>query len=491
MPQQELEQQFRQGVRWSLIGSFGATLFQFLQMVVFARLAGPEQAGDYALAAVFMGLLTPLAEAGLSQALVSARALTPRHFVTLSWLNFVVSALIFSALWLLGPWVAAWYQRPALATLLPVMGIALLATPLGAQYGALLARDLRFDAAAKIQVVSGALSFLAVAFLAWKGWGPWAMATGFIVKNVLASLGCWLSARRHFPVKWLKISPLSEIMPYLRFAVFDLSARWADYLANWLDSLIVGKWLGASSLGFYNLAYTIGTLPTARLGYVVTRVTFPLFARTQGDLSLRQTIFQRASRDVALLLFPVYATLALFSTELIQLVYGPAWLPSAPLLCAFGVAGLVRTLAAVFPQLTRGIGKPQLLFTWLLAWTLAANSVLCLVLWCSPDTASAAWSRVAAKILFELPLLAWLAGRCGVAFGPLLHFAGKLLQGLAPVAILVVLADILIPGFGIKLVAKALVWGGGLGWLVWKGALRGEFRALWENFGKGRFSEKI
>lgn len=482
MPHTELEHQFRRGVRWSLVGSLGATSFQFLQMVVFARLAGPEQAGDYALAATVMALLTPLAEAGLSQALVQARALKASHFATLSWISFGVGLAIFSGLWALGPWLAAWYARPVLADLLLLMGAVLLVTPFGTQYGALLVRELQFRAAAKIEILAGAASFGVVAFLAWRGAGAWAMAAGFVVKNALASAGCLLAARRQFPVDWLRLSPWAEIRPYLRFAAYDLSARWADFLANWLDKLIVGKWLGAAALGFYNLAFTIGTIPTARVGYVVTRVTFPLFAKVQGDPTRLQAIFRQAGRDVVLLLFPLYTILALFSHELIALVYGAQWLPAAPLLTAFGVAGLVRTPAAVFPQLTRGIGKPSLLFAWLLGWTVAANTALCFFLWQQPTPDAAAWSRAAAKFLLEIPLLAWLARRCGVAFGPLLGFAGKVALALASVVAATWLAGILMQDFWEKLFAKTAVFLIGLAWLVWKSPLREPFRTLAAGF---------
>lgn len=472
------EHQFRRGVRWSLIGSLGAAAFQFLQMIVFARLAGPEQAGEYALAATVMALLLPLAEAGLSQALVQSRALTPGHFVALFWLNFGISILVFTCLWVFGPWLAAWYERPVLCALLPFMGLVLLVAPFGTQYGALLLRDLRFETAAKIEILAGAASFTAVTLLAWRGWGPWAMAAGFVVKNTLTSAGSLLAARRDFPVDWRKPSPWMEIRPYLGFAGYDLAARWTDFLANWLDKLIVGKWLGATALGFYHLAFTLGTIPTARLGHAVTRVTFPLFAKAQGDSAQLEAIFRRAGRDVVLALFPVYTLLALFSRELTGLLYGPQWAPAAPLLVAFGVAGLVRTLAAVFPQLTRGIGQPRLLFLWLLGWTAASNTALCLFLWLEPTAGAAAWSRVTAKFLLEIPLLTWLARRCGVAFLPLLSFAGKVALALAPIAAATWLAGACVQGFWEKLLLKTVVFLAGLVWLGWKSPLREALQTL-------------
>ena len=59
----ELQNAYQKGIRWSMLGSLAAAFFQFAQMAVFARLAGPEAAGDYALAATFISFLTPVAEA--------------------------------------------------------------------------------------------------------------------------------------------------------------------------------------------------------------------------------------------------------------------------------------------------------------------------------------------------------------------------------------------------------------------------------------------
>ena len=474
----QLEHQFRNSVRWSLAGAVGATVFQFLQMLVFARLSGPEQAGDYALAATFIGLLSPLAEAGLSQALISARTLAPRHFTTLSWINFSVSALVLFLLMATSSFIANWYGRSALAGLLPCMGSVLLLTPFGAQYGALLARELHFDLVAKIQVYSGAASFVTVTWMAWAGWGAWAMAAGFVVKSATFSLGCWWTGRRILAVKWLEVSSLRDIKPFLQFGFYDLSSRWTDFLANWLDKFIVGKWLGASALGFYHLAFTIGTLPTARLGYVVTRVAFPLFAKAGDDLVRRKQIFRNASRDVCLMLFPVYLTMFLFAREMIVLFYGEKWLPATVLLQAFSAAGLIRTLAAVFPQLALGIGKPQWQFFWLLGWAAAANATLCAALVWHPSVELAAWSRFAGKLLFELPLLAWLARHCGVSFRQLLRYAGAMLAWLVPAAGIVDGIALYFDTSQSTSLLKLSLWGAFLLWLYLKGPFKNEYKKL-------------
>jgi len=462
------ETKYRSSIRWSFAGSAGATLFQFLQMLVFARLAGAEAAGDYVLAATVVGFLAPLAEAGLGQAVVQARDLRREHLAALTWVGFLFGLIVFLFVWAGSGWVADWYGRPSLAGLLPLMGVSLLLTPFGAQCGGLLVRDMRFDASARIEVAASAASLCAVAALAFAGWGVWAMAWGFLARNTITTLGNWWTARQILPSRTNSSfkTTLREIRPMLRFGAFDLGARWADFLANYLDKLIIGKWLGAGALGYYHIAFTLCVLPTARIGYVVTRVTFPVFARMQQNLVQLQGFFQRAAQDVALLLFPVYAGLALFAREVIVLLYGPDWLPAAPLLTAFAIAGLVRTLNAVFPHLTKGIGKPQLSFFWMLIWTAVLNVFLYVFLLAAPNIESAAWSRVAAKYTVEIALLFWLARQCGVDFAPVWRYALRLGAHLAPVVLAVVATDWLVDGFWPAFALKLPVFGMGLVWVA-------------------------
>ena len=473
----DLKHKFRRGVRWSFAGAVGSASFQFLQTLVFARLAGPAAAGDYALAATITGFLTPLAEAGLSQAVVQAETLHPRQLATLAWVNFGLGIAVFGVLWWSSAALAGWYGRPDLEGLLPLMGLSLLAMPFGASSGGLMVREFRFNAIARIEILASAAGFLALSALASMGWGVWAMASAFLSRQAVVALANFWHMRRTVQIDWFRPATLRSVWPHVRFGSFDVAARWSDFLANYLDKLIVGKWLGATALGYYNLAFTLCVLPTARLGYLVTRVSFPVFARMRHDNIALRFFFQQTARDLILLLFPVYLGLALFSTELIVLFYGRAWLPAAPLVTAFAVGGWVRSLNALFPQLTKGTGKPQLLMGWMLLWTLAVNLALAVFLLVVPSVESAAWSRVAAKYSVELALLFWLARACGVAFGPVLKYAARVLGYLLPVACAVLLVSFLNTGFYWNLIFKAAMFATGLSWIGWGTALRTDLLA--------------
>ena len=478
---------YSRGVKWSMAGSVCSAVFQFLQMVVFARLASPADMGDYALAAAVVGFLTPVAEAGVSQSVVFARETNPGQAAALTGINFLLGLLIFAALYVSADALAAWYGRSGLAGLLALMGASLLVTPLAARNAGLLARAMRFESVAKVEIFSWLLSSAVVVVLVSQGWGARAMGAGFLARNLLAS-AAYVAIAGHLPrAGKFRIGHLRGIGPYLRFGLFDLSARWAGFLANYLDKLVVGKWLGPEALGYYNLAFMFLMLPTARLGYIVARVAFPLFARLRDDAAQLQRHFQQAGRDVLVVLFPVYGGIALFSREIILAVFGENWLPAAPLLVAFGLAGLVRSCCVAIPQLVRGVGKPDLLFFWMLAWTLALNAFLGAFLAVDASAAAAAWSRAAAKFAVEIAMLRWLAGRCGVRFDPSLRFAAKILVWFSPVAALTWLSGQIPAAFWPAFALKAGVFAAGLWWFAFRSPLRTDVSEL---LGLFRFERK-
>jgi O-antigen/teichoic acid export membrane protein len=478
-----LQAAYRSGIRWSLAGSVGTAFFQLCQMVVFTRLAGPTAAGDYVLAATFMAFLHPLTEAGIGQAVVQTQKARSAQLATLAWVNFAFGALVFSGLWLWGgAAIGDWYGRPAFRSLLLWMAASLFFTPFGTQHAGILMREMRFEASAKIEVFAWACSLTATAALAWQGWGAHAMAIGFLLRNVLNTLGYLWVGSTIFPINWFKTSPLHEMRPFFRFGFYDLSAAWAEFFSNYLDKLIVGKWLGVTALGYYNLAFTFLMLPTARLGYVVTRVSFPVYARLRNDRAALGAFFKQSARETTLVLYPLYASMVVFSHEIVLIFFGEKWLLAAPLFVAFGLAGLVRTLAAPFPHLTRGIGHPQRWLGWLLIFTLAVNVALTAFLHLHPAVESAAWARTAVKFLVEIGMLAWLSRRCGVPFWPVLRFAGQVAACLAPVVFLAWVVGFTSHSFYVTTALKSIVFAVGLVWFALRSPLHREVKSLARQF---------
>ena len=408
-------QQYKQGIKWSAIGTAGTVALQMVQMVVFARLAGPREAGLFALAMTVAAFLSPFAEAGLGQAIIQAKDLQGRQVAVLGWLNFGIGAVILVICGVAAPWLGVWYQSPEVAPLIVFIAVPLLFMPFAVQYGGLLIRNVRFDQAARVELIASGLGFVVMLILAVRGYGAWAMAWSHVLKTLAACAGSWWYGRQHLHIPWRDPAPLRDALVLVRLGLFDLAARWTDGAVHYTDKLLVGKWLGTAALGIYNQAFSLYLLPITRLSSIITKVAFPVTARLQDDPAAVQAFFERASRQLMLVLLPIYGVMGVLAETIIVTLYGEQWLPAVPVLRILSVAGVVRTFVVLLPQVLRGLGRPQVYFFFLMALLTGGNAVLVLALTLDNSVNSAAWSRVATSLAVELPLAFWLARKCGIS----------------------------------------------------------------------------
>ena len=129
------------------------------------------------------------------------------------------------------------------------------------------------------------------------------------------------------------------------------------YLTFKLDNLIVGWYLGAAVLGFYDKAYQFLLMP-------VTQITLPLSNVVHATLSRLQTEPERfrAYLDRALLLatslgMPLTAFLYGNAATIIEQLLGARWLPSLPIFQALAPAAFVMTITSCVGWISLALGQ--------------------------------------------------------------------------------------------------------------------------------------
>src|SRR5207302_11035591 len=75
------------------------------------------------------------------------------------------------------------------------------------------------------------------------------------------------------------------------------------------DHVLVGRWLGAATLGFYGRAYEPMAAAPALVGEPVDKVVFPAMAARQGDLRALAAAYRRAVATLAVVPLPLSAVL--------------------------------------------------------------------------------------------------------------------------------------------------------------------------------------
>ena len=95
------------------------------------------------------------------------------------------------------------------------------------------------------------------------------------------------------------------------------------------DVFIGGLLSGTGALGLYSLPRDLSLRIALTINPIVTRVGFPVMAKSQGNIDQLKSIYLQVLRMTASINFPIYVAFALFSKEIVVLLLGERWQGSA------------------------------------------------------------------------------------------------------------------------------------------------------------------
>lgn len=391
---ENLHKAARHGAFWTALSQAGAGLCQFVQLFWLARLLPAEDFGVMAIAQASVGILAPMTDLGLAQAIIQQKTIEKCQLNTLFWINMAIGAAFFAAFLGIGWGAARFYSQPELWPLMVAVAVIFLLYPLAAQPSAMLTRALDFRSLAILDVVSWMFSLFFAVFLAKIGWGVFALGVAHITRYLVATILSWWLARQICPVPGRDFDWATS-RALVRFGLFDSGARWLNILQLNADKFIVGKWLGMTELGFYSLAWSIIQAPITRVFPIISKVTAPIFSKIQHQNAAKlSTGYAKTMLLTFSISLPIFLAISLISNELIILFFGEKWLPAAPVLAILSGVGLVRSLGPPGANLLLARGRPEpnlwwnLLFTTAtIAWTIAWMASL-------PTANGAAWAQL-------------------------------------------------------------------------------------------------
>jgi O-antigen/teichoic acid export membrane protein len=327
--------------QWRLGSSIVGAVSQLAVGVLLAHLLLPSEFGVVALAFVVLGLAQPFGDLGMAGAIVQRRNLTDRHVRTAFTFSVTLGIAVAIVMALAAPFGAMVMREPMVTAVLRwlALGFAIQGTTVVA--GALLRRRLDFRRRFFIGACSYLVGYGGVAVsLALLGHGVWSLVGGGLAQMLLSAIA-ELASVRHVVRPLLARVELNEL---LHFGFGASLGGWINYLARNGDSFVVGRWMGAESLGLYNRAYTLMNLPFTYAASTMTVVLFPAFAQVQEDPARMRRAYFVLTRLTAAVSAPVMGTMTIVAPYLVVSLYGPRWTGAVMPLQILCMAGYFRAL---------------------------------------------------------------------------------------------------------------------------------------------------
>lgn len=344
------------GLLWSSFERFGQQAARFIVQIALARILLPEQFGLIAMVTVFISLSRVFVDAGFSSALVQRKEVGDKEISTVFYFNIAISCLMTGLLYGAAPYIAAFYENDELTLILRVLSLVLVISGFGAVQGAMLSRQLRFGRLFWCAMPAIFLSGGIAVWMAYIGYGVWALVAQALISSVLMTCGVWL-ANGWRPKRVFDVQCLKDMFPFgSRLAL----AKLLDVGFQNLYILVIGKVFSAADLAYFQRARSFQLLPVQNIQGILGRVTFPLFSKIQDDPVRVKRGASKALQFSTLVVFSGMALLAAIAEPLIITLIGEKWLPSVPYLKWLCISGALFPVHAINVNLLNALGRSDL-----------------------------------------------------------------------------------------------------------------------------------
>ncbi len=349
-----LDRSLLRGVAWTGAAKWAAQALSWASWLIVARLLSPEDYGLVGMATIYLGLITLLSEFGLGTAVLAIRGLSVEQINQLNGLAVLAGLASLLASCMVAIPLGRFFHAPQLPLVVVAMSTTFVISAFKTVPLALLQRDLRFKALALIDVSQALVLAVSMIGFAVAGFRYWTLVGGSVL-GALVSAGAVLRLR-HAPLAWPRPKSLRRAIALSSDVVI---ARLCWYASANADFLVAGRILGKAALGFYNVGWTLASIPVDRVVALVGQVTPAFFSAVQQDPAALRRYLLRITEGLALITFPVSVGLALVARDFVLVVLGAKWAGAIVPLQVLAAYAAVRSLTPLLPQLLQITGDSR------------------------------------------------------------------------------------------------------------------------------------
>jgi O-antigen/teichoic acid export membrane protein len=361
-----LDHALLRGVAWTAAAKWASQALGWVSWLIVARLLSPEDYGLVGMAAIYLGLITLLSEFGLGTAVLSIRELSVDQIKQLNGLAVLFGLASLLASCSVAIPLGRFFHAPQLPLVVVAMSTTFVITSFKTVPLALLQRDLRFKALALIDLSQALIVAIGMIGFAVAGFRYWTLVCGAVL-GALMSTGAVLRLRR-LPFARPRPKSLKHAITLSSDVVI---ARLCWYASANADFLVAGRILGKAALGFYNVGWTLASIPVEKVTSLVGQVTPAFFSAVQMDPPAIRRYLLRITEGIALITFPVSFGLALVAGDLVLVVLGSKWEGAIAPLQLLAAYAAVRSVTPLLHQVLLTIRDSRFVM-----WNMVAAAVV-------------------------------------------------------------------------------------------------------------------
>ncbi|MHA1380610.1 MAG: lipopolysaccharide biosynthesis protein [Candidatus Helarchaeota archaeon] len=330
-------------------------VFQLARTIVLARLLSPNDFGLFGIALLALSALDIFSQTGFRQALIQKKEETKSYLNTAWTVGIIRGLLIAAILFFIAPFVATFFETPAAELILKVIGIAIILQSFTNIAVIYFEKELKFHKYFIYQF-AGTITDVTIAIsAAILLRSVWALVFGLLAGNLVRCIVSY-AVDSYRPRFQFNKGQAKELFGFGKWILFSSILT---FLITQGDDIFVGKLLGITMLGFYQMAYRISNLPATEITHVISQVTFPAYSKLQDNLPKLREAYLKVLQLTAFLAFPITGLIFVLAPDFTRLFLGENWMPMVPAMQVLTLWGLIRSIGAT-TIIFQSVGKPKI-----------------------------------------------------------------------------------------------------------------------------------
>ena len=366
---------------WGLLARFAPQGIYLVTTMILARFIAPEDFGMIGVLAVIFTVANILLDSGLGGSLIKEKEITRLDCSTIGTFNIIVGILIYIILFLFSNTIEAYFAISGLSNVVRAISIVFPITALGIVPQSLLKRSLEFKKLFISSIVSVILASLTAIFIAVRGGGVYALVSYQITVNLVLVICNFIFTRYRLSFRMSLIN-LKRLFP---FGFFTSIVTIVDTVYENIMTMLTGKFLNVQTAGYLYQAKRLEETMSSSLAMAVGIVAFPVLTRMKDNLDEFVSEAQSTLKTITHLVFPILITVSIYSKEILVILFGKKWIPSAPYLRVLMICGLFILVEQLYLSFIKALGRVKSLAYITLAKRAAGLAILIAALAVSPD----------------------------------------------------------------------------------------------------------
>lgn len=357
IPEERLSHRVVKSGFWVFALRITDRIFYLIRLVILARILAPHDFGLMGIAMLTMMILENFSQTGFQAALIQKKE-NIESYLNTAWTTMIIRGIIlFSILFFIAPYAATFFKSPEAKPIIQVVGFSFLiqaSTNIGIIY---FQKELEFNKQFIYQLSGTLADFIVAVSAALILRNVWALIFGLLAGNFVRFVVSYFihPYRPRLSFNFDKVKELSG------FGRWVLGSSILLFLITQGDSVLVGKLLGVTMLGFYQMAYRISNMPVTEITHVISQVTFPAYTKIQDNIPKLREAYLKVLQMTAFLSFLISGLILVLAPDFTRIFLGEKWMPMVPVMQVLVLWGLIRSMGATTGPIFYSIGNPKIL----------------------------------------------------------------------------------------------------------------------------------